>query len=629
MPPPPSTNNTATNQATTTTTSRTTSHYRRGLPVTVVRRMMMLASTRPPPLRRTSTSSSHNNNSNNSPMIMQQMFTKIKPTKQNKMMTHRVNKPSSSSDFPEAAANSSRPKRGSMMCHESVPEQNEEGQRDVFLPTLIEDDDDDDDRSSVLTHILCNDDHDDGGDGTMSSLDGRPDQQENKTPPPSTVVSAVAEKEEEVDNHHCRCLLARLPLDLTLRIYSYCDKPTLQQLLRVDQRTNRTLLTTDEAVTDVWKPLVLHLLGGGTSSAFVDHGRLESPLPSILLRYDPPSSMLPSRVDLDETVRCTAPLAQNAPHNATLRNNHTAAVAGNAVAVWTQPDPFTVQFHGVTGHEDRCVRANAAFPTATTTIQRGNRRSHRRRPLLLVALSQWRRRSLLMLRPRKTTKQQHQQQQQNQQKQQQQSNLKNNIVKPFLMPVTNPSTGQIQIIPTKRAYYEVTILPTLRNHAGTETATSNDNATAGTTTTAYATDCLSVGLSQSEFSLTDGGQPGWDEYSFGLHGDDGGLFHDNGGRVLRRQYYPHAPFHPGDTIGCGIDYECGTIFYTVNGTFTGHAFDLTDDQLARAWYPTVGIDTNHPVRFNFGQTAFCYQDFHPTGRNEMKGLACCSVPLTA
>jgi SPRY domain len=195
-----------------------------------------------------------------------------------------------------------------------------------------------------------------------------------------------------------------------------------------------------------------------------------------------------------------------------------------------------------------------------------------------------------------------------QQKQQRQSNrmMNNNIVKPFLVPVTNPSTGQIRIIPTKRAYYEVTILPTSDDaNAGTTASTSNT-----TTTTPYATDCLSVGLSRSEFSLTDGGPPGWDEYSFGFHGDDGGLFHDNGGRVLRRQYYPNAPFQPGDTIGCGIDYEYGTIFYTVNGLFTGHAFDLTDQQLAYAWYPTVGIDTNHPVRFNFGQTAFRYQDFY-------------------
>lgn len=163
--------------------------------------------------------------------------------------------------------------------------------------------------------------------------------------------------------------------------------------------------------------------------------------------------------------------------------------------------------------------------------------------------------------------------------------LRRTKAKPFLMGMTTTTTTPTihRIVATRIAYYEVTI---------------------GTTATISSHDCVAIGLSTNQFRLH-GRQPGWDHWSFGLHGDDGGLFHSDGQMI--RKY--DTGFQPGDTIGCGIDYDAQTIFYTKNGTFTGTAFTLKDYQMQLSWYPTIGLDTNQPVSCNFGQYAFQYQGF--------------------
>lgn len=113
----------------------------------------------------------------------------------------------------------------------------------------------------------------------------------------------------------------------------------------------------------------------------------------------------------------------------------------------------------------------------------------------------------------------------------------------------------------------------------------------------------------NQYTLLDN-MPGWDTCrapSWGYHGDDGGLFH-----------YQHDSFHvtegphwtKGDTIGCGIDFIKGTIFYTKNGELLGDAFnDVGHGRL----FPCVGIGPERiTVRANFGldgETPFKY-DVH-------------------
>jgi len=99
--------------------------------------------------------------------------------------------------------------------------------------------------------------------------------------------------------------------------------------------------------------------------------------------------------------------------------------------------------------------------------------------------------------------------------------------------------------------------------------------------------------------------PGWDSRSFGYHGDDGGIFHGKG--EMLRVYGPR--YGEGDTVGCGVNYENGGIFYTLNGSFLGYAFlnepmvllDGNDDEgESTRMYPTVGVDTDCPLACNFG-----------------------------
>lgn len=69
-----------------------------------------------------------------------------------------------------------------------------------------------------------------------------------------------------------------------------------------------------------------------------------------------------------------------------------------------------------------------------------------------------------------------------------------------------------------------------------------------------------------------------------------------------RYYGPR--FGAGDTVGCGLDYARKEIFFTLNGQYLGVAFDsvVPDTPL----YPTVGIDSRHPVSLNFGEAPFAF-----------------------
>ena len=118
-------------------------------------------------------------------------------------------------------------------------------------------------------------------------------------------------------------------------------------------------------------------------------------------------------------------------------------------------------------------------------------------------------------------------------------------------------------------------------------------------------ECVAVGLSVAAFA-EDGSvaykMPGWDQNSWGYHGDDGGIFHGRGDML--RRYGP--TYGPGDTVGCGLERRAAGIpsrvFFTLNGRFLGYAFDGSEEEL----YPTVGVDTECPVFVNFGESPFVF-----------------------
>lgn len=73
---------------------------------------------------------------------------------------------------------------------------------------------------------------------------------------------------------------------------------------------------------------------------------------------------------------------------------------------------------------------------------------------------------------------------------------------------------------------------------------------------------MGVGLSEKNVSLNR--LPGWDQTSYGYHGDDGNFFASSGKGV---EYGP--TFTTGDVIGCGLNFVTREIFFTKNGQHLG------------------------------------------------------------
>jgi hypothetical protein len=103
---------------------------------------------------------------------------------------------------------------------------------------------------------------------------------------------------------------------------------------------------------------------------------------------------------------------------------------------------------------------------------------------------------------------------------------------------------------------------------------------------------------------------GWDDGSWGYHGDDGNAFACSGtGR-------PYGPtFTTGDTIGCLINLTDYTAGYTKNGLYLGTAFmDLRADvkdkrtlEKGLTLYPLVGLRTpGEAISTNFGHKPFLF-----------------------
>ncbi|RVX72661.1 hypothetical protein B0A52_04059 [Exophiala mesophila] len=108
-------------------------------------------------------------------------------------------------------------------------------------------------------------------------------------------------------------------------------------------------------------------------------------------------------------------------------------------------------------------------------------------------------------------------------------------------------------------------------------------------------DCaVAVGFSTAEASLER--LPGWESSSWGYHGDDGKMFF---GEQSGRTYGP--TFGHNDVVGCGINFNTGQAFFTLNGQDLGICFrDLKKDV---RYYPTVGMKKNSgsSVTANFGR----------------------------
>jgi hypothetical protein len=151
----------------------------------------------------------------------------------------------------------------------------------------------------------------------------------------------------------------------------------------------------------------------------------------------------------------------------------------------------------------------------------------------------------------------------------------------FSTPYYDPLRQCYHIEPRQVAYYEITIL----SSSSTSSLFDDEN------------DCIAIGLSTEAFSLVKF-MPGWNSESYGYHSDDGAIFHGRGS-----PYSSYGPkFGVGDIVGCGLRYDTNEIFFTLNGKSLGTAFKNVSGKL----YPTVGVDAQVQITFNFGLNSFCF-----------------------
>jgi hypothetical protein len=180
--------------------------------------------------------------------------------------------------------------------------------------------------------------------------------------------------------------------------------------------------------------------------------------------------------------------------------------------------------------------------------------------------------------------------------------------RPFVAPYVS-EYEEIHMTPRLVSYYEVSIKSCPENfHFERHGVEQNPRG--------Y--DCVAIGVATKAFNLHSG-MPGWDIVSYGYHGDDGGIFHGSGYRT--RCFGP--AFGEGDTVGCGIDYIARGIFFTLNGKFLGFGWTKVDFEfLQQELYPTVGVDTNFPLEFNFGARPFSFGLTTMVERQEYVVQAC-------
>jgi hypothetical protein len=243
-------------------------------------------------------------------------------------------------------------------------------------------------------------------------------------------------------------------------------------------------------------------------------------------------------------------------------------------------DETAVQFTGQVGDGDRCIRANQPLPRPHALTKAQQR-------VLRQGKNLWQRywTARVGTKPSESRKA-----------------VWRPFVAPFRLDQTTPA--RFSVTPRLVSYFEIQILDTAELDASTpavESSVGRRRAPLPWSRSGSA-ECVAVGLSVSNFSLHSR-MPGWDPYSYGYHGDDGGVFHNHGQMV--RSFGPS--FGAGDVIGCGLDYTTASIFYTINGKSLGPAFFLDADELQSDWYPTVGVDTNSLIQCNFGtDRPFCF-----------------------
>ncbi|QYT04588.1 hypothetical protein H0G86_011490 [Trichoderma simmonsii] len=99
---------------------------------------------------------------------------------------------------------------------------------------------------------------------------------------------------------------------------------------------------------------------------------------------------------------------------------------------------------------------------------------------------------------------------------------------------------------------------------------------------------------------------GWEKWSVGYHGDDGYIFHESAESSPGTGF----TFGPGDTIGCGIDYDSEKYFFTHNGVVI---YSQRSTIIYRKVYPAVAHRyIPCQIEVNFGSSNFRWKGANST-----------------
>lgn len=109
---------------------------------------------------------------------------------------------------------------------------------------------------------------------------------------------------------------------------------------------------------------------------------------------------------------------------------------------------------------------------------------------------------------------------------------------------------------------------------------------------------IGIGLTAESSALNQ--MPGWKNNGIGYHGDDGKLYYQIGYEI---EFGPK--FANNDIVGCGLNLNDTSVFFTINGKYLGVAHCSLPEI---NWYPTIGLHSKYEmVQVNFGQEPFIFQ----------------------